>query len=40
MNKKIIIGSIIGLGILVILVVANLNSPKSEAVAGNQLQSQ
>jgi len=40
MNKKIIIGSLIGLGILIVLIIANLNSPKSEAVADTQSQTQ
>ena len=40
MNKKIIIGSLIGLGILIILIIANLNSPKSEAITENQSQFQ
>ena len=40
MNKKIIIGSLIGLGILIVLIIANLNSPKSEAITENQSQSQ
>ncbi|MCX6791319.1 MAG: nitrophenyl compound nitroreductase subunit ArsF family protein [Candidatus Gribaldobacteria bacterium] len=40
MNKKIIIGSVIGLGVLIILIVANLNSPKSEATTGGQSQNQ
>jgi thiol-disulfide isomerase/thioredoxin len=40
MNKKIIIGSLIVLGILIVLIIANLNSPKSEAIAENQFQSQ
>jgi len=40
MNKKIIIGSLIGLGILIVLIIANLNSPKSEAITENQSQFQ
>jgi len=37
MNKKIIIGSIIGIGLLAILVIVSLKSPKySEIVASNQ----
>ncbi len=40
MNRKIVIGSIIGLGALIVLIVANLDSPKSEAITGNQFQSQ
>ena len=40
MNKKVIIGFIIGLGVLIVLIVANLNSPKSEAITGNQFQKQ
>ncbi|MDD5749344.1 MAG: nitrophenyl compound nitroreductase subunit ArsF family protein [Patescibacteria group bacterium] len=37
MNKKIIIGSIIGIGVLVVLAIASSGSPRSsEAVADNQ----
>jgi len=40
MNKKIIIGLVIGFGLLTVLVLASLNPPKSEAITGNQGQSQ
>jgi ATP-dependent protease HslVU (ClpYQ) ATPase subunit len=40
MHKKIIIGSIIGLGLLLILIVVNLGSAKTSTIASDQPQSQ
>lgn len=40
MNKKIIIGLVVGLGILLVIIITNLNSTKTEEVSDNQPQFQ